>query len=749
MTSVLIRTDASRVIGNMHVERCRTLARELKRRGANVTFLCRRQSGDLIDRLESEFAVLSLPEIQLLDCEGLVGHDLYRAWLGCSQAEDASECLRALDSAGITQASWLVVDHYGLDASWEAQVQQGIAGDAEFTNTRLIAIDDLANRQHQADLLIDQNFCGRAAEYRYQGLVNEHCRQLLGPHYALVEKEFAQLRPLVPPRTDLQRVLVYFGEQDARSITRLTLEALMHPALAHLAVDVVLEGRSIDERRVEEIVARRPHTFIHRTVAGVAGLIARADLAIGDIGSACWEKVILRLPTLVVTVRKDQEPAAQALEQQGSVLWLGDCETLTTQKLSSALMAQMLSFSTAWGQPPELTDGWGASRIASAMLGIQGTINLQRASATDKALLLRWEYGASDQVSSFSENPISPYEDQNWDHPGVIDSNQLFLIATAADGCPIGHIRFDRQSVHGPDNSSEALITVSLDRCIRGEGLAADVLCLGIQALEQYWRVGMKSMPGELTKDQASNACFIRKGFAEESIAHLLRPTSSYQSSSMPPGRITLITDQNSWINKYLPKLMQGLWCRGHALRWIHQPAQLTRGDVCLLLSCSHLLNSENLGLHSHNLVVHESGLPRGKGWSPMTWQILGGSNVIPISLFEATEELDAGPIYLQEQIILEGNELVDEWRSLQAQKTIELCLRWLDCYKDVVAGAQFQDGEPSYYQRRRPQDSRLDPSLSLIKQFNLIRVVDNERYPAFFYWLGRRYTLEVRSEPQ
>jgi len=149
-----------------------------------------------------------------------------------------------------------------------------------------------------------------------------------------------------------------------------------------------------------------------------------------------------------------------------------------------------------------------------------------------------------------------------------------------------------------------------------------------------------------------------------------------------------------------------------------------------------------------HNLVVHESALPQGQGWSPMTWQILEGASRIPITLFEATAELDAGPIYLQHSIELQGTELVEEWRALQAETTAALCLEWLDRYADVLEQARPQQGEASHYRRRRPADSQLDPERSLAEQFNLLRVVDNQRYPAFFHWRGRRYELQVQLEP-
>ena len=139
---------------------------------------------------------------------------------------------------------------------------------------------------------------------------------------------------------------------------------------------------------------------------------------------------------------------------------------------------------------------------------------------------------------------------------------------------------------------------------------------------------------------------------------------------------------------------------------------------------------------------MHESALPQG--WSPITWQILEGASRIPITLFEVTAALDADPIFLQQQIVPEGHELVEEWRALQAQATLELCLAWFDRYCEVVASSLPQHGEPSYYRRRRPADSQLDPERSLAEQFNLMRVVVNQRYPAFYHWRGRSLILQV-----
>ena len=336
MTRILIRCDASLAIGSGHVMRCRTLARELQRRGASITFLCRRQAGDLIALLEQESQVLALPELPLALCEGLAGRELYGAWLGCSQNHDADDCLTALASAGVRSADWLVVDHYGLDASWEAQLLDALVGDKG--TPKLLAIDDLADRPHQADLLLDQNFFGAVTDQRYQGLVPRHCRQLLGPHYALLGPEYAQLHPLVPVRTELRRVLVFFGGVDPDNLTGRTLEVLLDPALAHLAVDVVLGRQSPHRQTVADLVAQRPFTTLHGPLPSLAGLIARADLAIGAGGATTWERACLGLASVVTPIAANQQEVAKALERQGLVMVV-PCQSFAGSLLKSLELA--------------------------------------------------------------------------------------------------------------------------------------------------------------------------------------------------------------------------------------------------------------------------------------------------------------------------------------------------------------------------------------------------------------------------
>ena len=184
---------------------------------------------------------------------------------------------------------------------------------------------------------------------------------------------------------------------------------------------------------------------------------------------------------------------------------------------------------------------------------------------------------------------------------------------------------------------------------------------------------------------------------------------------------------------------------QGHTVTVGHDVHDLPAGDFFFCLGLGQLMPDAVRGRFKHVLVVHESDLPNGRGWSPLTWQILEGENGIPVTLFEAEADVDSGPIYAQQWMQFEGHELIDELRAAQASATRELCRWFVDEYPESAQQAQSQSGAPTYYQRRRPADSELDVEKSLADQFNQLKVVDNERYPAFFTMHGEQYVLRIK----
>ena len=207
---------------------------------------------------------------------------------------------------------------------------------------------------------------------------------------------------------------------------------------------------------------------------------------------------------------------------------------------------------------------------------------------------------------------------------------------------------------------------------------------------------------------------------------------------------ITLISDKNSWINPYLFQLFVQILLQGHRVRWIHHVCFITASDIVFYLSCGQLAPAKILDLNKHNIVVHGSPLPKGKGWSPISWQILEGQNIITLTLFEAMSTVDSGAIYLQKKMAFNGNELIDEIREKTARYTIDLCLDFLNNHKSLSLSAKKQKGDESFYPKRTPEDSRIDPDRTIREQFNLLRIADNQNYPVFFTHNGVNFKLAI-----
>jgi methionyl-tRNA formyltransferase len=207
--------------------------------------------------------------------------------------------------------------------------------------------------------------------------------------------------------------------------------------------------------------------------------------------------------------------------------------------------------------------------------------------------------------------------------------------------------------------------------------------------------------------------------------------------------KIALLVDSPaSWFMPYARRLEKDIAERGHAVSLVNEAESIPPGDCAFFLSCVKLVPAGIRTRNTHNIVVHSSALPQGKGWSPLTWQVLEGKDHIPTSLFEAVDAVDAGPVYARAKITLEGHELLDELHEKQAGVIADLALRFIEAYPS--GAGEPQQGSGSSYRRRTPEDSELDPEKTIIEQFDMFRVVDNENYPAFFKHRGHTYVLKI-----
>lgn len=207
---------------------------------------------------------------------------------------------------------------------------------------------------------------------------------------------------------------------------------------------------------------------------------------------------------------------------------------------------------------------------------------------------------------------------------------------------------------------------------------------------------------------------------------------------------INVLVDNDSWILPFATELVSKLQRRGWTARLVRDAQSVKKGWVNFMIGCTRLVPIEVLERNHHNLVIHESALPLGRGFAPVAWQILEGKKEIPVCLIEATETADAGRIWLKDFLTLSGTELCSEWREKQGNKTVEMCLRFVEAYDHLTPRDQV--GDPSWYTRRRPTDSELNVNKTIAEQFDLLRIVDNERYPAFFELNGQKYIVKIYS---
>ena len=247
---VVFRTDSSLQIGSGHVMRCLTLADELRLRGADVMFVCREHPGNLIGLIEAKgYPVVRLPQAEVEYTAA--PEDLAHAtWLGVSWQQDAADTIAAI---GDTQPQWLIIDHYAIDHRWEEKLRSDVG--------KIMVIDDLADRPHNCDLLLDQNLY-QAMQTRYDNLVPISCQKLLGPKYALLRPEFAAARKSLQLRDgQVKRVLVFFGGVDPSNETGKALQALAGFIDRQFEVDVVVGGGNLHKEQIQKFC--EAHDGIH------------------------------------------------------------------------------------------------------------------------------------------------------------------------------------------------------------------------------------------------------------------------------------------------------------------------------------------------------------------------------------------------------------------------------------------------------------------------------------------------------
>ncbi|BBI31781.1 UDP-2,4-diacetamido-2,4,6-trideoxy-beta-L-altropyranose hydrolase [Cohnella abietis] len=345
---IYIRADASVEIGSGHIIRCLTLADRLKPK-ADIAFICQELQGNLISYIRSRgYSVGVLPPTQ-------------GSW-----QTDAEFTMAYVSNHSSLTVDWLIVDHYGLDARFEAMLNRHVK--------RVMVIDDLADRPHQCDLLLDQNPYENG-EKRYLGLVKSSTTLLLGPEYALLKPEFTGAKTHVSRRSgEVRNVLVSFGGADHTGETVKTLqslEQLQQIVEDKLCIKVLIGKINAQAERIHTMCARLNNTECYGHVEDVASFMKEADLAIGSGGTTTWERCCLGLPAIVIITADNQMELSEYAARLGVITLLGRAEQVQIGHIRDKVLefmrnTQQMTMMSEKGF--QLVDGLGADRTVEELL---------------------------------------------------------------------------------------------------------------------------------------------------------------------------------------------------------------------------------------------------------------------------------------------------------------------------------------------------------------------------------------------
>lgn len=495
---IALRADASAATGLGHIKRILALGLALRQLGAEVKLLARDLGVDVAATMASTgigFEKLPAPSRAMTKADS----PPYAHWAGVDWQQDAADTVRTLKA---WQPDWIVVDHYSFDARWHRHV-------AEQLNARIAAIDDLADRDHAAAVLIDQNLADDHRE-KYRQRVQADTALLCGPRYALLAPAYASA-PRVIPGDEVRSIGIFMGGIDLANLSAVALRACREVAGLGGPIEIVVTRAHPHIDELERLAARWPNTTIVSDLPDLAGFFGRHDLQIGAGGGAIWERCCLGAPTLALIAAANQQASLPGVAALGAVM-LPTPATATDEKAVGEAVKSLLSSSERRRElserSRELVDGLGAKRVGLKLAA--ETLQVHPAVIDDAQLMYSWRNDPATRRVSRSSDAIEWDAHVAWVR-GVLENPRRFLLMARVGPTPVGVIRFD---LHADD---VAEVSLYLDPALHGLGLGRVLLLTGEQWLRA--RVGtVKTMTATVLEDNlGSRRLFESCGYRRQS----------------------------------------------------------------------------------------------------------------------------------------------------------------------------------------------------------------------------------------
>ena len=507
MTHIVIRADASVLIGSGHIMRCLTLAYALKSTSAatiKVTFISQKLPLYLKDKIIKE----GFDSIEI----NLSKHST-NEW---TQITDAQACQQALSNLPVVDL--LIQDHYQLNQPWQLALKPFYR--------KILVIDDLANRPHDANYLLDQTFARQRQHYK--SLVNDNCQLLIGHPFTLLRAEFSEFRPKAIKKRlqtkNIENILVSLGGMDPDNITLKLMSSIiqlkaLNIITSHLQLHLVMSSAAIHLSDIQEFIQEHSWITLHINSENMAKLMVNADIAIGGSGSTAWERCCLGLPTLSIEIAENQALVSNNLSQHGVIINLGTIKVLTPERIISSLTT-LINTPEVYQKMSEkcfqVSDGKGASRVVSVLAG---NISFQKATIDDCRLTFNWQ--SDPRVRQYFKNKNTPSwsEHYNWFKLNIQDKNSTLYMLKHEKTC-VGSIRLDRY-MNSSKKNKQYYISLLISPEHQGNGFALAAL------LQLPVLVEKADFFADIHKDNlASKHVFLKAGFVEISAQHYCLKTN-------------------------------------------------------------------------------------------------------------------------------------------------------------------------------------------------------------------------------
>ncbi len=475
----VFRVDSSLQIGTGHVVRTLVLAEVLRKKGCSILFITRVDEGNVVSMIREEgYPVEQLPSASPFNEE-----------------DDFIETQKIISKQS-QKPDWVIVDHYGISITWEKKTRD--------FSSNILVMDDLENRQHDCDVLLDPNL-KKDFHLAYTSLIPARCHKLIGPTFALLKKEFKEERQKLKKNFEgIKNVLVFFGGIDKNFDAKNAIIALKD--LSYLNINIVIGKSNPHLEEIKNYQKIAPHIKIHFNPPSLSKLMAAADIYVGGGGSVTWERCCLGLPSIVIAVATNQKATAELMAAKEYIYYLGSAESVSSFKIRKTfddLVMNPQKCESLSIRSSELVDGDGAERVACIV--VPALIEFRRVELKDCQDVYDWRNSPEVRDNSFNSEKTD-YEDHRvWFEKSLLNEKRIILIAQI-NGKPVGILRYDLE----PDFAFTALYMAPGNH---GKGYATHMFIRGGRWLKKNYPHIQYMLSRVLVKNIASQKALLKSGY--------------------------------------------------------------------------------------------------------------------------------------------------------------------------------------------------------------------------------------------